>query len=129
MDKLILDTTVLIDLSKGRDNVRATLGAYVDMGRELGVCAVSVAEFMAGVPRSQRQQWSDWIDDFEYWEISREAAELAGILRHDLARQGRTLHVPDALLAATAIVTDSTLMTNNVKDFQVPRLRLLHLGP
>lgn len=129
MDRLLLDTTVLIDLSKGHGNVRATLGTFVDLGRVIGVCAVSVAEFMAGVPSSQRHEWLGWLADFEYWDISREAADLAGILRHDLARQGRTLHVPDALMAATAIVADATLLTNNGKDFQVPRLRLLLLGP
>jgi predicted nucleic acid-binding protein len=94
----------------------------------LGVCAVSVAEFMAGVPIPDRRRWERWIADYRYWDISRDAAVLAGQLQYDHKRQGLALHTPDALIAATAIVTDSTLATKNVKDFPMPSLKLLHLG-
>jgi predicted nucleic acid-binding protein len=53
---------------------------------------------------------------------------LAGVFRYDLARQGRTLQISDALTAATAVVTGSTLVTTNVKDYPMPNLRLLRLG-
>ena len=128
MDRLLLDTTVLIDLSKNSGDVLSTLNALVASGGILGVSAVSVAEFLAGVPVPQRGRWERWIVDFQYWDISREAAVLAGVFRYDLARQGRALHIPDALMAATAIVTGSTLVTNNVKDYPLPILRLLRLG-
>ena len=128
MTRLLLDTTVLIDLSKDVGEVRVTLKALVVADAILGVCAVSVAEFLAGVPVFHRMRWQRWIADFEYWDISLEAAVLAGALRHDLARQGRALHVPDALIAATAIVSNATLVTNNIKDFPMPGLDLLRLG-
>ncbi len=38
------------------------------------------------------------------------------------------MHIPDALMAATAIITNSTLVTNNVEDFPMPDLKLLRLG-
>ena len=53
---------------------------------------------------------------------------LAGVFRFDLARQGRALQIPDALMAATAVATGSTLVTNNIKDYPMPNLRLLRLG-
>jgi predicted nucleic acid-binding protein len=128
VERLLLDTTVLIDLSKNFGDVLTSLNAAVASGGILGVCAISVAEFLAGVPVPQRGQWERWIADFEYWDISREAAVLAGVFRFDLARQGRALQIPDALMAATAVVTDSALVTNNVKDYPMPNLRLLRLG-
>ena len=128
MDRLLLDTTVLIDLSKNTGDVLISLNSMVDTGRDLGVCAVSVAEFLAGVPAPQRMRWGRWLADFQYWDISREAAVLAGLFRYDLARQGRALHIPDALMAATAVVLDATLVTNNIKDYPMPSLRLLRLG-
>ena len=128
MDRLLLDTTALIDLSKNFGDVLTSLNAVVASGGILGVCAISVAEFLAGVPVSQRERWERWIADFEYWDITREAAVLAGILRFDLARQGRALQIPDALMAATAVVTGSTLVTNNITDYPMPNLRLLRLG-
>jgi len=128
VDRLLLDTTVLIDLSKNFGDVLTALNSLVASGGILGVCAISVAEFLAGVPVPQRGRWERWIADFEYWDISREAAVLAGVFRFDLARQGRTLQIPDVLMAATAVVTGSILVTNNIKDYPMPNLRLLRLG-
>jgi len=128
VDRLLLDTTVLIDLSKNFGDVLTSLNAVAASGGILGVCAISVAEFLAGVPAPQRGRWERWLADFEYWGISREAAVLAGIFRFDLARQGRALQIPDALMAATAVVTGSTLVTNNIKDYPMLNLRLLRLG-
>jgi hypothetical protein len=127
VDRLLLDTTALIDLSKNSGNLLTSLNALVATGGILGVCAVSVAEFLAGVPVPHRRRWEQWIADFQYWDITREAAVLAGVFRYDLARQGRALHIPDALMAATAIITDSTLVTSNVKDYPMSDLRLLQL--
>jgi predicted nucleic acid-binding protein len=128
VDRFLLDTTVLIDLSKNSGDVLTSLNALVASGGILGVCAVSVAEFIAGVPVPHRGQWERWIADFQYWDITREAAVLAGVFRYDLARHGRALQIPDALMAATAIVTGSALVTNNVKDYPMPNLMLLRLG-
>jgi predicted nucleic acid-binding protein len=128
VDRFLLDTTVLIRLSKNFGDVLTLLNALVASGGILGVCAISVAEFLAGVPVPQRGRWEQWIADFDYWDISREAAVLAGVFRFDLARQGRALQIPDALMAATAVVTGSTLITNNIKDYPMPNLRLLRLG-
>ena len=128
MSRLLLDTTVLIDVSREFGDVHRFLRRLVATGWMLGVCAVSVAEFMAGVPIPDRRRWERWIADYRYWDISRDAAVLAGQLQYDHKRQGLALHTPDALIAATAIVTDSTLATKNVKDFPMPSLKLLHLG-
>jgi len=128
VSRLLLDTTVLIDLSKDSGDVLTSLNALVVTGAILGVSAVSVAEFFAGVPVSERRQWQRWISDFEYWTISRDVAVLAGTFRYDLARKGRALHIPDALMAATAVVADATLVTSNIKDYPMPSVRLLRLG-
>lgn len=128
MEPFLLDTTVLIDLAKNYRAARTALQELVAAGSPLAVCAISVAEFCAGVPPSQRRQWEWWITGFEYWDISREAAVLAGSLRYEQARQGRALHIPDALMAATAIIANATLITSNVKDYRMPGLKLLPLG-
>lgn len=128
VNRLLLDTTVLIDVSRAFGDVDGSLRKLVTTGWVVGVCAVSVAEFMAGVPIPDRMRWERWIADYRYWDITREAAVLAGQLQYDQKRQGLALHTPDALIAATAIVTDSTLATKNVKDFPMPSLKLLPLG-
>ena len=128
MNRYLLDTTFLIDLSKNYRASEDALKSLVASGGVPGVCAICVAEFLAGVPPRWRPTWERWIADFAYWEISIEAAGLAGALRFDLAREGRTIHVADALMAATAMETDATLVTNNIKDFPIQGLTLVRLG-
>jgi predicted nucleic acid-binding protein len=57
VDRWLLDTTVLIDLSKNSGHVLSSLTALVASGGILGVSAVSVAEFLAGVPVPHRGRW------------------------------------------------------------------------
>jgi tRNA(fMet)-specific endonuclease VapC len=117
--RYLVDTTVLIDLSRGLPGTRAQLDALLDAGAVLGICAVNIAEFIAGIPTHNAPLWDHWLSEFEYWEISREAAWRAGNYRYLSARDGRVLQLPDALIAAVATTFDATVLTDNVKDFQL----------
>lgn len=53
MTRYLLDTTALIDFSKGREPARTRIPQMIAAGDELAVCAVNVAEFYAGVQPEQ----------------------------------------------------------------------------
>lgn len=53
-------------------------------------------------------------------------AALAGYLRAQAQSGGRTIHMPDALLAATAKRHDLTLATRNIRDFEGMDVTLLN---
>lgn len=125
MARYLLDTTTLIDLSKAIAPVRARLEALLDAGHDLGVCALSVTEFLTGVPAAHRSSWEQWLATFHYWDVSWEAAVMAGAYRQTLRRRGRTLGTVDALLAALAVTLDATIVTDNAKDFPMPEARVL----
>lgn len=74
-----------------------------------------------------RTKWNEFFEVLTYWNISLVAAQNAGILRREYARQGRILTITDALLAAVAIETGVELITENPKDFPMPNIRLLSL--
>ncbi len=60
------------------------------------------------------------LDQFEEVPIDREVAEEAGRIRRETR-----LRLPDALIAASAILSKRPLLTRNVRDFRkVKRLRL-----
>lgn len=117
MGRYLLDTTVLIDLSRGVAGIRSQVDDLLGFGNDVGVCAVTVSEFMAGVPTHQRVRWGRLIDEFAYWDISRDAAERAGMLRYDLARSGITVHLADALIAGLAISLEAVVVTDNARHF------------
>ena len=49
--------------------------------------------------------------------VERAEAQLAARLRAEARKRGRTLHLPDALIAATAKENGLTLATRNISDF------------
>ena len=115
--RYLLDTTVLIDVSRRRPSVATWLRELLRGTDDVLVCAVSVAEFFAGIRPEERQEWQDFVAELWHCDVTKDIAILAGNLRYDLAWQGRSIHLPDALIAATALAYGAVLVTADVRDF------------
>lgn len=124
MAKYILDTTLLIDHLRGRNDAQELVDALASEGHRLGVCCVSVAELYSGLGPDEQETASDLTDSLEYFEVSLGAAREAGRYRYESARRGTTLSTSDTLIAATAIEEDAILITDNIKDFPMREIRL-----
>lgn len=80
----------------------------------------------------KRQKLMNWMDGIRsrYREnllpVTTEVASHAGVLRASASRKGKSLHIEDALIAATAKVFDLTLATRNVKDFEGTEIRIIN---
>src|SRR4051794_24175081 len=98
MTRYLLDTTALIDFSKGQEPARSRIQGWIDGDDEVGLCAINVAEFYAGLPPPQRALWDQFLGALQLWDITRAAASQAGIWRYDFARQGVTLTTADTLV-------------------------------
>jgi predicted nucleic acid-binding protein len=121
----LLDTTVLIDISKGFEPSRSKIRDLISSGAQLAVCSVSVAEFATGLSAEERPQWLEFINTLLYWDVSAEAAWQAGVWRYDFARRGIQLSTTDALVAATAWQHGATIITNNARHYPMPEIKLL----
>ena len=62
-----------------------------------------------------------------YYPITPPAARLAGELKRDYGRKGRTLNLGDVIIAAVALHNQLTLLTDNIKDFAMEDLALYPL--
>jgi tRNA(fMet)-specific endonuclease VapC len=124
LTRYLLDTTALIDFSKGREPARSRLLQMIEAGDELGVCAINVAEFYAGLPAERRPVWDEFTRSLQYWEITLEASRQAGHFRHDFARKGVALSTTDTLVAAVALDYQAVLVTNNIKDYPMAQLQI-----
>jgi predicted nucleic acid-binding protein len=96
-------------------------------GHDLACCAISIAEVYAGMRPEEERTISRFFDDLLYVEMSRDTARSAGELRARWRHRGKTLSLPDAMIAAVALAENLTLATDNVKDFLMPDLKLLDL--
>lgn len=127
MARHLLDTTALIDYSKKREPAYSRIVALIAAEEDLGVCAVNVAEFYAGLRPEQRDQWAPLFSVLHYWEITRAAAQRAGVYRYTFARRGRAISTADALVVAVAVEVGATLITSNVKDFPMDDVQIFPL--
>ena len=124
----LLDTTVLVDISREREPAATWSRALLRSAHVVDVSTVSVAEFFAGLRPEARSTWETFFGDLERWEVTTAVAIRAGSLRYDFARKGRTILIPDAIIAATAIAVGAVLVTSNVKHFPFPDLVLMEPG-
>lgn len=103
------------------------LARLISEGHSLGCCPINVTEVFAGLRPSEEAPTLEFLRSLDYYEITWEAARQAGLMKREWASRGATLGVPDLMIAALAIQNDLVLITDNVKDFPMPELRLYPL--
>jgi predicted nucleic acid-binding protein len=124
--RLLLDTSVLIDVLRGRG-----AGARLRELRSGGasapwICAVNVEELFRGVREREEAALERFLGGLRLAPQGREEAELAGRWRRDFARRGVTLSQADCLIAAAAAGIGARLATGNPKHFPMDGLVVDH---
>jgi predicted nucleic acid-binding protein len=120
--RLLLDTSVLIDVLRLRHGRRELLAELARGGHTLATTALNIAELYAGLRPEEEARTASFLDALECYELTAEAGRLAGTLKNKYARKGRTLTLADTIVAAIAMERRCTLMTGNRKDFSMPEL-------
>jgi predicted nucleic acid-binding protein len=123
---VLLDTTVLIDILRGRPSTIARLRS---LRRQPGVpctTAINVEEIHRGLRSDESAAADQLFDGLRVVEINRAHGELAGRWRRDHAAAGVTLAQADCLIAAAAVALTIPLATGNPRDFPIHELELQH---
>jgi predicted nucleic acid-binding protein len=128
MSVLLLDTTVIIDVLNEKRNRRQLLRELVASGHRLACCPINVTEVYAGLRPKEQSRTDAFLSSLEYYPITFPAARLAGELKQEYSRKGRTLSVSDSLIAAVTLYNGFTLLTDNTKDFPMKELSLYPLA-
>ncbi len=121
----LLDSTALVDYFRRRRGAIEFLNNLEAQGHSLAVCAVGLAEVYSGFSSQERIENDPVVDRWLYYETTPAIAKEAGRYRYEFARIGTTLSATDSLIAAVAIANDATLITNNLRHFPMPEIRLL----
>jgi predicted nucleic acid-binding protein len=121
---LLVDSTVLIDALRHRRDREAYLTSLVAAGHGLGITAINVGEIYGGMFPREQAEIDALVARMEVYAISEEIARRGGMLKSNWARQGRTLALDDMLIAAVALEFCIPLLTDNVRDFPMPELKL-----
>lgn len=121
----LLDTTALINIFRA-DEKTVSLLEKLHEDAPLAVCPVNIAEIYAGIRPREKKTVEEFLRTLEYYEISYEAAKLAGSYKLQYAQKGITLALDDMLIAATVVENNLTLVTNNKKHYPMVKNIIEH---
>jgi predicted nucleic acid-binding protein len=120
-EKFLIDTNTLIDAQMKRlpSNGLQILADIIDS--EFNVSFITYIEFL-GYPAATKAT-EDFISLANVVEVNKVIIDRCITLR-----KAQRIKLPDALIAATALAENYTLITNNEKDFEkVAGLKILNL--
>jgi predicted nucleic acid-binding protein len=124
---VLLDTSVLIDVLRNRNQRRSYLAGLLNTGHALAISTMSVAEIHSGLRPGEEKVTKGFLNNLIWYPVSGAIAERAGGLKASLRRQGHTRSLADMIVAATALENGLDLATDNRKDFAGTGLVLLEL--
>lgn len=127
MAAYLLDTTVLLQQFQNKSFVRNWFGEVLERRDTLATTVVNVAEVFVRAHPIEQPYWEELFRWLPVLPVLPPDGEWAGKTQYRLARDGFTIHLPDALVAAVAASNGLTLVTANAKDFERMGIEFLHL--
>ena len=138
MSGFLLDTNVLFEFNRrGEPDPHVKQWLEAADTDSLYASVLTFGEIRLGIellpPSARRTQLERWLDrDLPEWfegrilPVDQPIADRWGLLRARARMEGRPLSVVDALLAATALQHNLTIISRNVSDFSVEGLAVLN---
>jgi len=127
MPTYLLDTSVIIDVLNDKQARRALLLDLLNQGHLLACCPINVSEIYAGLRPKEETATEEFLRSLQYFDITWPIARLAGLLKRDYSKKGKTLTISDATIAAVALHHKLTVITDNVRDFPMKELAIYPL--
>ena len=122
---VLLDTTVLIDILRGRPAAARVLRLRAG-GQVPWTCAINVEEVWRGLRRQEEDDARRLLDALRWADLGRPEARRAGAWRRQFVKDGTTLAQADCLIASAAVAIGVPLATGNPKDFPMEELEVEH---
>ena len=114
MEKIILDTNILIEILKNNPDTIKEVEKYT----QHYISSITKMELFYGArDKKELEQLNEFVSLFTILPLSENISKLAENLVYKYAKS-HTLDIPDALIAATSLTTKYKLFTYNKKDFK-----------
>jgi len=127
MKPFLLDTNIIVDALRKRHDRHLLVEQFLDQGQPLASCPITITEIYAGMRPHEDKPTRAFMRSLLFFEITKEIAEAAVLLKAQYAKRGRAISFQDASIAAVCVAYSCTLVTENVRDFPMPELQLYPL--
>jgi predicted nucleic acid-binding protein len=109
----VLDSNIVILLSKGMANIDSILKSYNSI-------SVSIITYMevkgySKLSSAEEKLIDAFFDNIQVADVTKELAEIVVTYRKDSKKK---IKIPDAIVLATAKYLQADLITNNISDFK-----------
>jgi predicted nucleic acid-binding protein len=122
--RYLLDTTFVIDHLRGLPDAVDRMRRVYEEGDDPIVSGIVTSEAWSGAGGPDDEALEAFLQFVEYVHPGPETARRAGTWRAVARAQGRTLSLPDAMIAATAHDLAAAVLTRNVRDFALTPVRV-----
>lgn len=114
----LVDTTVVIDLANGHDGAMTFCNTVLRQSETIYISNITVMEVLVGARNKKELDYlTTLLSIFTTLPLTEDISSIAtGLIKHYHLAHG--LLIPDALIAATALVENLDFFTNNIKDFR-----------
>ncbi len=119
--KLLLDTSVIIDVLRGREGAVAFLQDAAARDDDLWSITVVRTEVLAGMRPREKRATMALLNALRWVDVTVELADMAGALAQRYLRSHPGVDVTDYLVAAAAQELDTYPRTMNVRHFPMFR--------
>jgi len=126
--RILLDTCVISEIQRPKGNAGVRQRVEDTPSKDLFLSVLTVGELVKGISALDAGQRKNglgrWLLSLEHEYADRilpvdvETTRIWGELTATAQKHGKTISVPDGLIAATAIRHGLHVMTRNVSDFQ-----------
>jgi predicted nucleic acid-binding protein len=109
----VVDTDIFIDLFRGLPQALPYLRDHAD---EITFSAITEGELLSGSicnDDKEREKVFHVLSQFDKIPVDNPLIQVAADIRRKYG-----MELPDAIVAASALITEATLITRNVRDFQ-----------
>ena len=115
MEKILLDTNILIEILKGNQNIVYKIENFTSI---LCISSITVMELYYGaINKAELFNLKKFVSLFKIIEIDENISNISTELIFEYAKS-HNLTIPDSLIASTAISKNLKLYTLNLKDFR-----------
>ncbi len=124
MTTYLLDADVIIGYLRRRLETVDLLKQLARGGNELAIATITIVEIRQGMHPDEEERTNTFLNGLKVHDLEARIARLTGDTLRDYRKRNVILSIPDAIVAATAIVNHLILVTYNSAHYPMPEVRL-----